>query len=71
MMNRLCACPKQEKRERNVRKLDDNLFVMGQQQGVNTSTLSQESPLAAVVPKPSEKQSSATVRTKAKEALIS
>ena len=34
-------------------------------------TLSQESPLATVVPKPSEQRSSATMRTKAKKVLIS
>ena len=39
--------------------------------GSQHSTLSQETPLIAVVPKPSEQQSSTTMRTKAKEALIS
>ena len=61
----------QENRKRDVHRLDDNLFVVAQQQGVKHSILSQESPLTAVVPKPSEQRSSATMRTKAKEVLIS
>ena len=48
-MNRMHACPKQENRERSVRRLDDNLFVMAQQWGVSTQHLSQESPLAALI----------------------
>ena len=48
-----------------------NLCVVAQQWGVKHSILSQESPLTAVVPKPSEQRSSATMRTKAKEVLIS
>ena len=48
-----------------------NLCVVAQQWGVQHSILSQESPLTAVVPKPSEQRSSATMRTKAKEVLIS
>ena len=50
--------------------MDDNLFVVAQQKG-NTQYCLRKSPLAAVVPKPSEQRSSATMGTKAKEVLIS
>ena len=70
-MNRLHTCSRTGKKKRYVHKLDDNLFVVAQQQGVKHSTLSKESPLTAVVPKPSEQRSSATMRKKAKEVLIS